>query len=112
MYTISLVANKLGKNIIAFTEDFSYSQGNQNVLLKKAKITISTLFPRTIKITNIFSLFTKLVSIETMKTMRKGKFSVLSSERILEPDWMRLNEPQRKSVCNQALVWPRSDQKV
>ena len=35
---ISLVANKLGKNMLAFAEDFSYSQGNKNVLLSKVKI--------------------------------------------------------------------------
>ena len=27
-YTISLVANKLGKNMLAFAEDLSYSQGD------------------------------------------------------------------------------------
>ena len=51
--------------------------------LKKAKIITSALFPRAIKITNFFPLLTKLVSIETM---RKGKFLVLSSERMLESD--------------------------
>ena len=54
MYTISLVANKLGKNMLAFAEDFSYSQGNKNVLLSKAKIITSTLFPRAIKNGKLF----------------------------------------------------------
>ena len=31
MYTISLVANKLGKNMLAFAEDFSYPQGNTQI---------------------------------------------------------------------------------
>ena len=38
----SLVANKLGKNMLAFAEDFSYSQDDKNVLLLKAKIITST----------------------------------------------------------------------
>ena len=42
MYTISLVANKLGKNMLAFAEDLSYSQDDKNVLLLKAKIKTST----------------------------------------------------------------------
>ena len=33
MYTISLVANKLSKNMIAFAEDFSNTQDDKNVLL-------------------------------------------------------------------------------
>ena len=33
MYTISLVANKLGKNILTFAEDFSYTQDDKNALL-------------------------------------------------------------------------------
>ena len=35
--TISLVANKLGKNMLVFAEDFSYSQDDKKVLLSKAK---------------------------------------------------------------------------
>ena len=42
MYTISLVANKLGKNMLAFAEELSYSQDDKNVLLLKAKIKTST----------------------------------------------------------------------
>ena len=38
MYTISLVANKLGKNMLAFAENLSYSQGDKKVLLSEAKI--------------------------------------------------------------------------
>ena len=49
MYTISLVANKLGKNMLVFDEDFSYSQDAKNVLLSKAKIIKFILFPRAIK---------------------------------------------------------------
>ena len=41
-YTISLVANKLGKNMLAFAEELSYSQDDKNVLLLKAKIKTST----------------------------------------------------------------------
>ena len=42
MYTISLVANKLGKNMLALAEDLSYSQDDKNALLLKAKIITST----------------------------------------------------------------------
>ena len=49
MYTISLVANKLGKNMLAFAEDFSYTQDDKNVLLLKAKTITFMLFPRAIK---------------------------------------------------------------
>ena len=35
--TISLVANKLGKNMLVFAEDFSYFQDDKKVLLSKAK---------------------------------------------------------------------------
>ena len=48
-YTISLVANKLGKNMLVFAEGFSYSQDDKKVLLSKVKIITFTLFPRAIK---------------------------------------------------------------
>ena len=35
MYTISLVANKLGENMLSFSEDFSYSQGKTKCFVKK-----------------------------------------------------------------------------
>ena len=38
MYTISLVANKLGKNMLAFAEELSYSQDDKNVLLGATSI--------------------------------------------------------------------------
>ena len=50
----SLVANKLGKNMLAFAEEFSYSQGNKNVLLTAVIIVASKLFPWGIKMANFF----------------------------------------------------------
>ena len=54
MYTISLVANKLGKNMLVFDEDFSYSQDAKNVLLLKAKIIKFISIPRAIKNEELF----------------------------------------------------------
>ena len=50
MYTISLVANKLGKNMLVFAEDFSYSQDDKKVLLTKAKIITFYVIPKSNKI--------------------------------------------------------------
>ena len=54
MYTISLVANKLGKNMLVFAEGFSYSQDDKKVLLTKAKIITFYVIPKSNKNEKLF----------------------------------------------------------
>ena len=74
MYTISLVANKLGKNMLAFAEDFSYSQDDKNVLLSNNND--NYLIPKSNKKWETFSLLFETRHF-IKKTIRNDKLSIV-----------------------------------
>ena len=96
-----LVANKLGKNMFVFAEEFSYSQGNTNVLLSEVIIVASKLFPWAIKYHMIF-LFVWNALFYQNNTNRQNVVLIDRQNTGIFLDAVKITAT--KIVCNQVLV--------
>ena len=97
---VKKTANKIGIDLSLVANKLVYVNSFENEKTSRYFSLLSNVFfiysQRIIKTTIFFSLFSIRVLI---KTIRKGKFSVLLSEKILESDWMHQNLVQTDSFA-------------